>query len=109
FYRHDAIPISYLINAPNFYLYDGIYPCYTLHSLEQLLERGIVSTVYDITLKRKLFKRTFRIQRPYFTNALEASIEIDKGLLHYVWILILSNLKNARSYIKSLGILKKAP
>ncbi len=62
----------FLINAPNFNLYNGNLPCFTLTTLEQLIQGIYNEPKYEITLERESKNLTFTVERPYFTNTHKA-------------------------------------
>ena len=62
----------FIINAPNFYLYNGNLPCYTLNTFEQLLNNTYSPITFEIIINRHGRKDiTVPVDRPYFTNALK--------------------------------------
>jgi hypothetical protein len=58
----------FLINAPNFYLYNGNMPCFTLTTFEELIQGKYIEKKYEITLEREAENLTFLVEKPYFTN-----------------------------------------
>lgn len=62
----------FLINAPNFNLYNGNLPYYTLTTLEQLIQGNFIEKKYEITLERDTENLTFLVEKPYFTNTHKA-------------------------------------
>ncbi len=71
-----AVIGAFLINAPNFNLYNGNLPYFTLTTLEQLIQGYYIEQKYEITLERESENLTFLVEKPYFTNTHKA---INKG------------------------------
>lgn len=72
----------FLINAPNFNLYNGNMPYFTLTTLEQLVNGTFIEQKYKITLEREKGNRILMVEKPYFTNThLELAKSKRKGCL----------------------------
>lgn len=59
----------FIINAPNFYLYNGSMPCFTLSTLQTLIEEGIDTNTIEISIKNN-GDIYLTLARPYFYNAI---------------------------------------
>ena len=59
----------FIINAPNFYYYNGNLPCHTLYSLNQLLDDKHQEVIHEITFEKNGKEVVAIIERPYFQNA----------------------------------------
>ncbi len=70
---------AFLINAPNFYLYNGNLPCYTLTTFELFIKGEYAQKKYEITMEQENNNFTFLLERPYFTNTLNALNERRLG------------------------------
>lgn len=66
----------FLINAPNFNLYNGNLPYFTLKTLEQLIQGNYTEQKYKITLEREFKNLTFIVEKPFFTNTHKAINEM---------------------------------
>jgi len=62
----------FLINAPNFNLYNGNLPYFTLTTLQQLIKGKFIEQKYEITLERETENLTFIVEKPYFKNTHKA-------------------------------------
>ena len=70
----------FLINAPNFNLYNGNLPYFTLTTLDQLVNGTFIEQKYKIALEGKKGNRTLMVEKPYFTNThLEIAKSKQKG------------------------------
>jgi hypothetical protein len=56
----------FIINAPTFYMYDGKFRVFTLHSFEQLLKRDFVNVIFRFNNEDT--GKVFQIAYPYLTN-----------------------------------------